>query len=176
MSISRLISTVTLLASLLTGTGIIAAQQPDKDFDKILAEIKPYKHEFFVKFLALDTEQKQNFLPLYDKMEEEVLQINEDTRELERSITDNPEASDIETEAAARAIFEQKQREALVELKYYEDFKKVLTPQQLLRIKSAERRFTQKLARSHRKMHREKVLRRTQSEIQNESTTPPIEE
>ena len=48
----------------------------------------------------------------------------------------------------------QKQKESVVEISYYEKFKEILTPRQLLKLKPAERRFTQWLARSHRKLLR----------------------
>ena len=157
MSMTRII-TAALFALFLTGAAADAsAQQSEiKDLDKIIAEIRPYKHNFFISELKLSKDQAREFLALYDKMESELLTINEDTRELERSVNDDPSASDTETEAAARATFEQKQREAQVELLYYDKFKEILTQRQLLQLKSTEKRFTQKLARSHRKLRREK--------------------
>ena len=83
-------------------------------------------------------------------MEDSIEQINTDTRELEKRIGDD--ASDIETEAAARALFEQKSREGQLELEYFDSFKTILTPRQLLKLKSAERQFMRRLMHHNRRM------------------------
>lgn len=155
MSISRLFLIATA-ALLLTGAGTAKAQSETKDRDRIIAELKPYKHDFLVKELKLTKEQAHEFLAVYDAMDEELQNISDETRELERTAIGNEEATDAEIEMASYAAFMQKQKESVVELSYYEKFKEILTPRQLLRLKPSERRFTQWLARSHRKLLRER--------------------
>ncbi|MDE6333131.1 MAG: hypothetical protein K2L77_00640, partial [Muribaculaceae bacterium] len=84
--------------------------------------------------------------------EDEVERINAETRDLEQKACENANASDLELENAARTIFEQKRAEGQVERTYFEKFKDILTPRQLLQLKSAERRFTQQLVKQHRRM------------------------
>ena len=85
-------------------------------------------------------------------MDSKIMQINYETRELERSINEDKNASDTEIEAAAAAVFNQKEREGKIENEYFEKFKEVLTPRQLLRLKSAEKKFTQRLVRHHKRL------------------------
>lgn len=152
------IRTIILIAIIALTASSAAAQQPAPgNNDKIVAQLKPYKHDFLIKHLDLSKEQQRTFLPLYDKMDEELLKINEETRRLERNVSENKDASETEIEAASRAVFEQKIKEGEVELSYYEKFKDVLTARQLLMLKSTERRFTQWIARHHRRMNREKA-------------------
>lgn len=150
-----------LLAVIIALTAWNAASQQanadNEDRDKIMAQLKPYKHKFLAKDLELSKEQQRDFLPIYDKMDEELLKINEDTRRLERSVSENNDATETEIEAASRAVFEQKQKEAQIELSYYEKFKEVLSPRQLLKLKSSERRFTQWIVRHHRRLSRDRV-------------------
>lgn len=87
-------------------------------------------------------------------MDDQLQQIGAETRDLERNVLENVEASDTEVEAAAAAIYSQKQREGKVEAEYYEQFKEILSPRQLLKLKSAERKFTQQLVRQHRRSMR----------------------
>ena len=89
-------------------------------------------------------------------MEDEVERINADTRELEQRAAENKDATDLELENAARTIFEQKRAEGQIEMTYFEKFKEILTPQQLLRLKSVERRFTQQLIKQHRRLRQAK--------------------
>lgn len=156
MSIRRILTSALLTILLVAGASSAAAQQQPENLDveKVLAEIRPYKHDFFIKKLKLTKEQANEYLPLYDQMEDELMSINQEIRELERTVLENPSATDEEIEAAARATFEQKQREAQTEMAYFEKFSNILTPRQLLQIKSVEKQFTQRLARTHRKMRR----------------------
>lgn len=156
MSIRRILTSALLTIVLVAGASSAAAQQQPENLDveKVLAEIRPYKHDFFIKKLKLTKEQANEYLPLYDQMEDELMSINQEIRELERTVLENPSATDEEIEAAARATFEQKQREAQTEMAYFEKFSNILTPRQLLQIKSVEKQFTQRLARTHRKMRR----------------------
>lgn len=114
------------------------------------SELRNYKHDFMARELDLSRDQQSKFFPLYDQMEDSIEQINTDTRELEKRIGDD--ASDIETEAAARALFEQKSHEGQLELEYFGSFKTILTPRQLLKLKSAERQFMRRLMHHNRRM------------------------
>ena len=120
--------------------------------DKVFAELKPYQHKFISKELDLSREQANEFFPIYDKMDEELRQVNTECRELERSALDNKDASETELEAVAAVLYAQKQKESAIEQAYYDKFKEILTPRQLIILKVTERRFTQKLLRHHRRI------------------------
>lgn len=114
------------------------------------SELRNYKHDFIARDLDLSREQQAKFFPLYDQMEDSIERINIDTRELENRVADD--AGDIEVEAAARALFEQKSREGRLELEYFDTFKTILTPRQLLKLKNAERQFMRQLMRHNRRL------------------------
>lgn len=123
----------------------------DSDRQRWLSELRTYKHDYLVKELDLTKDQQREFFPLYDKMEDEVERISSETRALEAK-ADNKDASDLEIENAARTVFEQKRAEGQIEMTYFEKFKEILSPRQLLRLKNAERKFTQQLVKHHRRM------------------------
>ncbi len=147
---SRYIAYVLLLLSSVAAPRLAAQRllSPD-DRSKWLSEIREYKHDFIARELKLSAEQKREFMPLYDEMEDAVERINSETRALEAKVSDNAEASDLELENASRTIFEQKRAEGQVEMTYFDKFKDILTPRQLLRLKNTERRFTQQLMKQH---------------------------
>lgn len=122
------------------------------DRQRWLSEIREYKHEFLIRDLNLSKEQQKEFFPLYDAMEDDIEKLNQETREIEIRMQDNPDASDLDIENNARTIFEQKRAEGQIEMTYFDKFKTVLTPRQLLKLKSAERKFTQQLVNHHRRM------------------------
>ncbi len=154
ISIPRISVPLILFIVLLCGNGVCAQQQTinDSERERIFTEMRNYKHRFLAKELDLDSDQQREFFPVYDSMDDRLQKISSETRELERTVADNEDATDTEIEAAAAAVYSQKLREGKIEEEYFEQFKAILTPRQLLRLRSAEKRFTQHLVRQHRRL------------------------
>lgn len=127
-------------------------QLDDEGRQRWMTEIRNYKHDFFTKELELSEDQQRDFFAEYDQMEDRINKLNSETRELEEKTIDNPDASDVELEATARALFEIKGEESKIELEYFEKFKNILQPKQLVLIKNTERKFTQQLVQHHRRL------------------------
>jgi len=146
-----------LLTLLLSATALTAsAQKPSKamsddDRQRFRAEMRAYKHNFLARELDLTRNQQQDFFPVYDEMNDEIDRIGAETRALEREVSSKEDASDVELEAAARAVFSQKSTEGDVENQYFDRFKQILEPRQLLQLRAAERKFTKQLMRHHRR-------------------------
>lgn len=121
----------------------------DDERQRALTEMRNFKHNVLTRTLELSKDQQNKFFDVYDQMDDELFAIGEETRELERKTMRNAQATDTEINAASRALFEQKKREAEVELKYYDRLADILTPRQLLKLKSAERRIAMMMASYH---------------------------
>lgn len=148
-----------ILTILLAAAQGLSAQEPGFDGperSRILNQMREYRQQFISKELNLDKDQRREFFELYDEMDERVQQINRETRDLERTVSEKDDATDTEIDAAATAVYLQKQREAEIEQEYLERFRKILTPRQLLNLRSAERKFTQQLMRQHHKLRNQK--------------------
>jgi Spy/CpxP family protein refolding chaperone len=124
----------------------------DGDRDRWLSEMRNYKHDYFTRELKLTRDQQREFFTVYDAMEDEINRVSAETRDLERRVTANDDATAIELESAARAVFEQKKREGDIEMSYFDKFRSILTAKQLLRLKNIERKFTQALVQQHRRV------------------------
>ena len=135
-------------------------QLDDEGRQRWMTEIRNYKHDFFTKELELSEDQQRDFFAEYDQMEDRINKLNSETRELEEKTIDNPDASDVELEATARALFEIKGEESKIELEYFEKFKNILQPKQLVLIKNTERKFTQQLVQHHRRLRNTESKRR----------------
>lgn len=132
---------------------LFAQERPSSgDREKWLSEVRNYKQEYLARELQLTKEQQAKFFPIYNEMDEELNKAAAETRDLEAKVTEDKDASDTEVSAAARALFEQKGRESEIELRYFDRYKEILTPRQLIRLKAAERKFTQQLVRHHGRM------------------------
>ncbi len=142
---------MTIFASALTAEAQQRKRLTPEDRQKYLEEMRQYKHDFLVKELNLTRDQQNAFFPAYDKMDDEMTQIADETRDLEDKIAADDKASDTEIEAAARMMFEQKSKEGEIEKSYFDKFKSILSPRQLFKLKIAERKFTQQLVRQHGK-------------------------
>ncbi|MCC8118465.1 MAG: hypothetical protein LIP09_06940 [Bacteroidales bacterium] len=136
-----------LILALCLASSVMAQQQgmTGEEREKWLTEMRNYKHEVIAKELKLTKEQETEFFPIYDEMDDRLMQISSETRNLEAKVTKDADASDLECEAAARALYEQKSREGAVEMEYFDKFKEILSPKQLIRLKNAERKFTNNL-------------------------------
>lgn len=125
--------------------------QNDAKRQEWMKEMQQVKNEYIAKSLALTEEQKAKFFPLYERMDKEVRKVSEDARKMARDVqAKGDKATDLEYEKAAEALYEVKGRESQVEMKYFAEFKKILTPKQLYKLKDAERDFTKQLMKKHR--------------------------
>ncbi len=116
-----------------------------------MKEMQQYKSDMMVRKLELSEEQKTRFVPLQRKMDAEIRAVNEDARKLAQDVKKKGDAAtDLEREKAAEAQFEVKEKEARIEMKYYREFRKFLSPAQLLKYKSVERDYMRSLMKSHR--------------------------
>ena len=153
----RTILTIILLLSVVS-FALAAAQSsvlsPD-DRQRWLSEIRNYKHDFLARELDLSREQQNEFFPLYDEMEERIEALNAQARDIEANVSENPDAGDLEILGAAYSQFELKKLEGEIELEYYDKFKEILTPRQLLQLKSAEKLFTRQLVNRRNQMRQQ---------------------
>ena len=124
----------------------------DDDKQRWLSEVRSYRNDYLAKELALSKDQQKDFFPIYEEMDEAITAIGDETRALVRKVQADENASDTEIESAARALYELKAKEGESELKYFDKLKSILTPKQLLKLKNAERKFTQQLVKQHRRI------------------------
>lgn len=138
-----LIALITLSAS--------AHPQREASFSEWAKEMREYKHKFLAKELDLSREQQRKFFVLYDQMEDELDQLNDECRSLEEGIkSKGDEVTDDDYERASEKLFNIRTREGAVDLKYYDKFKEILTKRQLFQLKGAERKFTREMVKFYR--------------------------
>jgi len=117
-----------------------------------MKEMQQYKNEFIARKLSLTDEQKAEFTPLYNTMDEEIRKVQDEAEQLYRqTLKKDGNATDLEYEKAAEAAYELKGRENEIEMRYFKNFKTILTPRQLFQLKDAERDFTRQLMRHQRR-------------------------
>lgn len=153
----RTVLTIILLLSVVSFASAAAQSSvlsPD-DRQRWLSEIRNYKHDFLARELDLSREQQNEFFPLYDEMEDRIEALNAQARDIEANVSENPDAGDLEILGAAYTQFELKKLEGEIELEYYDKFKEILNPRQLLQLKSAEKLFTRQLVNRRNQMRQQ---------------------
>ena len=144
-----------LIAALMLPAVMQAQRNFGRDRESWMKEIQQYKNDFIAKKLELTDEQRAKFLPLYNSMDVEFRKVQEESEQLSRqTMGKEDKATDLEYEKAAEAMYELKGRENAIEMKYFEEYKTILTPQQLFKLKDAEKDFTRELMKQHRRRSR----------------------
>lgn len=148
--LTSLILSITFIGPILAGTCPDCDGENNANREQWFKEMRLKKHQFMVRELSLTDQQKEKFFAIYDKFEQDMKAINDQTREIERTISKKADATDAEYDAAIDAVYNQRYREWTVENKTKEELSKILTKQQLLKLKHAEMKFTRALMKQHR--------------------------
>ena len=122
-----------------------------EDWARWYQEMRQYKLDYMIRELNISDEQKPKFVTIYDNMENEVEAVRRQTRQMVREVEKKGDAAtDLEREKAAEASFELQSREGAIEMKYFKELKALLTPEQLLKFKKVEMKFTHELMKHRR--------------------------
>lgn len=139
-----------LIISAAAASGALA--QGSSDRNQWMNEMSQYRRTYFAKELGLSKEQEAKFFPLYDEMDEQTRKLSDDSRVMERRVTDAADATDMEYEKAAEALYDAKVQEATIERDYLAKFKEILTPRQMFELKGVERKFSRALLQQHHRI------------------------
>lgn len=157
LNLRILIPALLLIAAYIMPTDASAQGRPSKrERTTWIKEMQMVKTDYIAKKLDLSDEQKAKFIPLYNAMDAEIRKAQQDQRTLCTQVNDKDgKASDLEYTKAAEAAYELKGVENAIEMRYFKEFKTILTPKQLFKLRDAEQSFTRKLMKEHRKVHKD---------------------
>lgn len=119
-----------------------------------MREMRQNKHQFLARQLELTDEQREPFFTVYDNTEDRLNEVMERTRAIEREVENKTNATDQELDAAIDSLFTLRQHEAEIEAESLVQYRRILTRQQLFKLKKAERKFTRALMNHRRKSRR----------------------
>lgn len=154
-NMKHILIAITLILSALTTTHAQKHEDTARH-RQWMQEMTQAKAEFVAKDLKLSDEQSAKFIQLYKSMCAETGKLAAETRRLEKEVSNKSNASDVEYEKAAEAVYEFRGKENAIEMRYFNQFKSILSKQQLFKIKSAERKWNKELMKQHRHNKRQK--------------------
>lgn len=149
MKRSFIIVVILSLAALSVSAQQRGRQKPDRE--KWFQELREWKHQFLIKEVELTEEQQPKFFAVYDAMQNEILAIHDGTRNMEKKLSLNKQASDLEYEKMAEALIEVKIKEGEIQKRYLDKMKTVISNRQLYKLQVAEKKFIRMLNRQHNK-------------------------
>lgn len=131
-----------------------AVAQPGSRWKEKQEKIAAFKIAFITQELSLSPQEAQQFWPIYNQMEEELVLIRKDkwTNRIEAGMMmDFDIMSDAEIEDALKTEFETTEKETAIKKKYFSEFKKVIPMKKVALLYRAEERFKIKLLDELRK-------------------------
>ena len=143
-------SFISFLVAVILLPAAMSAQSTAAQRAKWMEQIRKTKFEFFTKELSLTKDQQNQFLPLYEEMEQTIYKANNEVEQLQKKTAANTRATDTEYEAAATAAAKSTLRQGEIELEYFNKFSKILSKKQLFQLKQAENKFTKYLLKQRR--------------------------
>lgn len=122
-------------------SGVLSAheKQQGRQFDKKAFFEK--RNAFLVTEIGLTSEEAAKFIPIYNEFQGKKFEAGQRCRELSREIRKSKQATSEEYSRAVDECVDVKLKEAKIEKEYYDKFKKILSPEKLYKLTSAEYRF-----------------------------------
>ncbi|MDR1602569.1 MAG: hypothetical protein LBS42_09100 [Tannerella sp.] len=100
------------------------------------------KHNAFITAeIGLTGDEAVEFIPVENQMKEKLFEIGNECRKLNREIRSKKTISDEMYLKLINCNFETRLKELQLEKEYYEEFKKILSPEKLYRYQQAEFKF-----------------------------------
>lgn len=115
------------------------------DRERWEAEMVKYRHDYFTRELDLKEDQQTRFFALYDAMERERRTMFNSVRAARRALDKKGAPTDAEYLQVVQLDLDTDRKVKDVERKYFEEYRKVLTPKQLYKLRDAEFNLMHKL-------------------------------
>lgn len=132
----------------------VAAQHKGNPDKKMMKEITEYKIKFIAQEIGLKDDQKEKFIDLYKKLNEERMKNFRRIRHLEKTL--NEDSSEKDYKEASQTISDLKLQDAQLEKDYDTQFAKFLSQKQIYKMKEAEDQFRRKMNEMRQKKCAEK--------------------
>lgn len=131
-------------------TGICTNAQDrgkDKSFD--LEKFKATKMAYLIQEAGITPEEAAQLTPLYFEMQEKRFKIMMKTRSKAKNMNENCNPGNEECIKMLDEILDNQIEDANIERAYYQKFKKILSPQKILKLKRADFRFAHEMLKQN---------------------------
>ncbi len=151
------ISIIALIAALLP---CMAQTKGGANHEQMRKELLDFKVEYLMQEIELSADRQSEFERIYRQMEAERHNLFKGIPAKVESVARKVDVSDAELINTADAMASLKQREGALEIKYYQQLKKILTPRQTFDLKRAEQKFNRKVMEMRGRRHKGKPAKK----------------
>ncbi|HPF51870.1 MAG TPA: hypothetical protein PK335_09870 [Draconibacterium sp.] len=131
--------------------GFVWAQNNDNNHQDRWERYRSEKIAFLTNKLDLSPTEAQKFWPVYNEMDKERSEVQQERRDLDRQVREATETlSDKEIIKLTRDYASNAEKEGSLATKYNEQFLKILPPQKVLKLYKAENEFRMYMFRKYR--------------------------
>ncbi|MFZ4455363.1 MAG: hypothetical protein ACOYOT_04000 [Bacteroidales bacterium] len=138
---------VALLVCLLISLPTIFSQneepQRKKHFD--IENFKAQKMAYLIREVGITPEESAQLFPIYNEMQQKRFKLKMEARHKAKAIFNNQNATNDECLKVIDDVLDNEIEVATLEKTYYQKFKKILSPQKLLKLKRADLMFAQEV-------------------------------
>ena len=138
---------ILILLAIIGLTNVVFAQndKPEgkKRFD--IENFKAQKMAYLIREVGITPEESAELFPLYNEMTVKRFKLKMEAKRTAKSVFQNASASDADCLKAIDEVLNSEVEIANLEKTYYQKFKKILSPQKLLKLKRADMQFAQEV-------------------------------
>ena len=120
------------------------------------------RNTFIKAEIGLTAEEANKFIPLENEFKQKMLEVGRECRSLTRESQNSQKLTDAERLKLIDCYLDSRIKEAQLEKEYYEQFKKVISPEKLYKYHDADTKFARELIN----------MQRTASPFRNNSVFP----
>jgi len=129
-------------------TNIVAQNSEQRTFDRRAFDER--RNAFIIKDVGLTPDEATLFIPLYDEFQRKKFEVGRRCREYTRGVGNKKDVSDKEYAEMIDECIDMRLKEAQIEKEYYEQFKKILSPEKIYKFNRSEYRFASEFVRNRR--------------------------
>lgn len=138
---------ILILLAIIGLTNVVFAQndkpQGKKRFD--IENFKAQKMAYLIREVGITPEESAELFPLYNEMTVKRFKLKMEAKRTAKSVFQSVSASDADCLKAIDEVLNSEIEIANLEKTYYQKFKKILSPQKLLKLKRADMQFAQEV-------------------------------
>lgn len=120
-------------------------KQDGKKNAEMMKELQDFKIKYLIQEAEITKEQQPEFIKLYTEMSNAKLSLIKAAHDRHKVLKDKESPTDEEYNSVSEEMAGARSAEGAVDMKYYREFKKLLSPKQLYKLKDAEMKFNRKM-------------------------------
>lgn len=127
-----------------------------KNHAEMIRELQDFKIKFLIQEAEITKDQQADFVKIYTELSNAKLNLMKEGHDEQKALRAKASPTDEDYYRVSEKLAGAKSAEGALEMKYYQQLKKLLSPKQLYKLKDAELKFNRKMMKMKDKGGKEK--------------------